>query len=118
MLVTPPPPDTVAELFARLSSSVALELEPARRLRWAWFDTSDRRLARADLALREERDGSDRTLELLASDGSVVARAEGAVRRPAAALPPGELADAVLAVTARRGLRMVTEATCERHVAR
>jgi CHAD domain-containing protein len=117
-IVPSPEASSIDELFARLGSSLTLQIEPARRLRWAWYDTFDRRIARAGLALREQRAGTAKTLDLLASDGTELAHAAGGASRFAADLPEGQLAERVAAVAGRRAMLVVTEAICERRVAR
>ncbi|MDQ1680211.1 MAG: hypothetical protein QOI42_1070 [Frankiaceae bacterium] len=117
-IVPSPEASSIDELFARLGSSLTLQIEPVRRLRWAWYDTFDRRIARAGLALREQRAGAAKTLDLLGSDGTELAHAAGGASRFAADLPEGELAERVAAVAGRRAMLVVTEAVCERRVAR
>jgi CHAD domain-containing protein len=117
-IVPSPEASSIDELFARLGSSLTLQIEPVRRLRWAWYDTFDRRIARAGLALREQRAGTAKTLDLLASDGAELAHAAGGASRFAADLPEGQLAERVAAVAGRRAMLVVTEAICERRVAR
>jgi CHAD domain-containing protein len=117
-IVPSPEASSIDELFARLGSSLTLQIEPVRRLRWAWYDTFDRRIARAGLALREQRAGTAKTLDLLASDGTELAHAAGGASRFAADLPEGQLAERVAAVAGRRAMLVVTEAICERRVAR
>jgi CHAD domain-containing protein len=115
---TPSEASTIDELFARLGASLTLQIEPVRRLRWAWYDTFDRRIARAGLTLREQRAGSVKTLDLLGADGTEIAQASGGVTRFAAELPDGDLAARVAAVAGLRAMLVVTEATCDRRVAR